>query len=398
MRRLPPAQGLPMQILYASFDPVQAPKGASTHIAHFVRALAPQVGSVKLMTLPPSPGFGVLDGDSIEHATVDAKEANFLDRSMAFRDAVADELANHAYDVLHVRSIWEGIPAALAAKRTGARLVYEVNGLPSIELKYHYPGVGENGSLLAKLREQEAFLAREADLLVTPSCVTRDALVTMGANPERIEVIPNGVDVELFKPLWTETAGATLRVLYLGTLAPWQGIDTLFSAIKKAARDIDISLTVVGSGRRSWLKHYTKLARRMHIANHVEFVPQVPHEQVSQTIAQADVCVAPLTRTDRNTKQGCCPIKILEYMACAKPVVASRLPVVRELIDDERTGVLFKPNNANHLCHKLLALAESPELRERLAAAARQEVVERFTWEKACRQLVDAYRRLMGHR
>ncbi len=384
-----------MQILYASFDPVQAPKGASTHITHFVRALAPQVGRVKLMTLPPSPGFGRLDEDGIAHAAIDAKEANFLDRSMAFRDAVADELANHAYDVIHVRSIWEGIPAALAAKRTGARLVYEVNGLPSIELKYHYPGVGENASLLAKLREQETFLAREAELLVTPSGVTRDALVAMGANPERVEVIPNGVDVELFKPAPAQATSATLRVLYLGTLAPWQGIDTLFSAVKKAARDIDISLTVVGSGRRSWLKRYTKLARRMHIGECVQFVPHVAHDHVPRTIAQAHVCVAPLTRSDRNTKQGCCPIKVLEYMACAKPVIASRLPVVRELVDDERTGLLFKPNNANHLCHKLLALAGAPELRGRLGAAARQEVVERFTWARACGQLVGAYRRLL---
>ena len=387
-----------MHILYASFDPVRAPKGASTHITHFARALAQALGTVKLVTLPPSRGFSLVEAERVDHAAVDVRDANFLDRALGFRDAIADGLRSTRYDAIHVRSIWEGLPAALAADRSAARLVFEVNGLPSIELKYHYPGVAQNAPLLRKLREQECYVAQRADLLVTPSGVTRDLLVSMGVDAGRIEVIPNGVDVELFKPSAPREAGDGLRLLYVGTLARWQGIDTLFSAVKKAVRDIDLSLTIIGSGRRSWIKHYTKLTRRMHIAEHVTFVPQTPHDQMPAHIGHADVCVAPLTRTDRNTRQGCCPIKILEYMACGKPVVASRLPVVRELVDDERTGLLFKPNNPNHLCHKLLALAESPALRQRLGEAARREVVECFTWAKACGQLVEAYEKMKSSR
>ncbi len=385
-----------MSIFYASFDSVQAPKGASTHIAHFARALALGVGPVDLLTLRPAKGFSPLQGEGLRHRLVDASAPHFLDRVAQFRDAVDDALRAARYQAIHVRSIWEGIPAALAARRTGAKLVYEVNGLPSIELKYHYPGVRRNAGLVAKLRRQEEFLARQADLLITPSEVTRGLLETMGAAPERIAVIPNGVDAELFVPPEQEERDGPLRVLYVGTLAPWQGVDTLFDAFKKLLRQTDAALTLIGSGRRSWRKQYAKLARRLHIEERVTFAPAQPPAGVAREIARAQVCAAPLARTERNTRQGCCPIKILEYMACAKPVAASRLPAVRELIEDGETGLLFKPNHAAHLRRRLEMLAESPALRRALGDAARRRVLERFTWDKVCRQLVEQYRRLCG--
>lgn len=385
-----------MNILYASFDSVQAPKGASTHIVEFVRALAAQVGNVTLMTLPPAEGFGRLDAAGIDHRVVDAREGNFLDRAMHFRDAVDDEARAAAYDLIHFRSIWEGLPAIAVAARRGAPTVYEVNGLPSIELKYHYPDVGRRPGLVGKLRQEEALVARSADCVITPCAVTRDLLRSMDVDSRRIHVIPNGVDADRFRPGDEPSSSeGPAQLLYMGTLAPWQGVDTLLAAMKKLLRERDARLTLIGSGRRSWLKQSQKLARRLHVEAHVRFVPALPHDAMPHAIRQAHVGVAPLTRTERNTRQGCCPLKVLEYMACAKPVVASRLPAVREIVEDRETGLLFKPNNANQLCHSLLELAGSPSLRQRLGRQARAAVVERFTWARACAQLVDVYRRAL---
>ena len=66
-------------------------------------------------------------------------------------------------------------------------------------------------------------------------------------------------------------------------------------------------------------------------------------------IAQADVCVAPLAYNDRNVTQGCCPIKVIEYMACARPIVAANLPVVRELVRDDVDALLFTPDDPAEL-------------------------------------------------
>src|SRR4051812_31710312 len=122
----------PTRVLYASFDAVPSPKGASAHILQSVRALAGR-RQVDLLTLPGVLAEASLP-DSVRHETFAADGENFLQRALEWGDFIARRLASERYDVVHVRSIWEGTPALLLRRSRGYRLVYEVNGLPSIEL------------------------------------------------------------------------------------------------------------------------------------------------------------------------------------------------------------------------------------------------------------------------
>src|SRR5206468_3972413 len=88
--------------------------------------------------------------------------------------------------------IWEGTPALLLRPQRQFRLVYEVNGLPSVELKYHFPQIGRE--LVTRLRAQERALLRTADRVLTQSNTTRKYLRSHGASGDRLRVIPNGVD------------------------------------------------------------------------------------------------------------------------------------------------------------------------------------------------------------
>ena len=130
------------RVLYTAFDVVPSPKGASTHILHNIRGLVNGQFDVHLVT----PNDGALPTeDAIEGARVtrisqDVSQ-NFLARATHFGKAVFNHLAlHHEYDVAHYRNIWDGLAIAQNKKRFGYKTLFEVNGLPSIELKYHYPG------------------------------------------------------------------------------------------------------------------------------------------------------------------------------------------------------------------------------------------------------------------
>jgi glycosyltransferase involved in cell wall biosynthesis len=401
---MPPLQ-TPTRVLYASFDAVPSPKGASAHIVQSVRALS-EHRQVDLLTLSGSLPSAELP-ESVRRDTFSSEAENFLQRALEWGDHVARRLASERYDVVHVRSIWEGTPALLLRAVRGYRLVYEVNGLPSIELKYHYPALAQSPELIARLRAQERALMRAADLVITQSRTTRNYLRSQGAGGGRLVVIPNGVDAGRFpKPLsavsdlsdlsdlsdrWDLSDGErrVATILYLGTLAPWQGLPYLISAV--AAARTPYRLRIVGTGRREWRRGLERQIRRLGLEERAVVEPPIAPEEVPALLASVDVAAAPLAVTDRNVIQGCCPLKILEYMAAGKAIVAPRMPTVRELLEHERTALLYRPDRPRRLAETLDRLAEDPELRRRLGMAAAEDARTRFPWSAHDQALRQAY-------
>ena len=137
-------------------------------------------------------------------------------------------------------------------------------------------------------------------------------------------------------------------------------------------------LRIVGRGRGRQRKDLLKRVRKLGLEGAVSVEPAVPHHEMPALLAQADVCVAPLAYNDRNVTQGCCPLKLIEYMACGRPVVASNLPVVRELARDDVDALLFAPDDPADLARCVLALLSDAPLAQRLGCAAagrvRQEI------------------------
>src|SRR4051812_20697128 len=124
------------RLAYISFDSVPSPKGASTHIQAFVRALANRFGSVDLVTV----GSGSVETDVIErwpgvfHYELPAMGKSLIDRVLCFQLFLSRWLETWSFQVIHFRSSFEGMP--ILKLRGNSRLIFEVNGLPSIELKY----------------------------------------------------------------------------------------------------------------------------------------------------------------------------------------------------------------------------------------------------------------------
>lgn len=385
------------RVLYTAFDIVPSPKGASTHILHNIRGLVNGHFDVHLVTpndglLPPEE---FVEGARVTRIGQDLTQS-FLARAVHFGDAVSRHLVlHHEYDIVHYRNIWDGLAIAQHKKHYGYRTLFEVNGLPSIELKYHYPGLDQ--TLLAKIKEQEIAALHLSDAIICPSNVTRDYIASLGLSRDRIAVIPNGVSPSDFSasPL-PPREGRVPSLLYIGTLADWQGLEVVVKALPIILDHQPVWLRIVGRGRSRQRKFLSKQIRRLGVEGSVIVQPAVPHHEVPALIAESDICVAPLGLNDRNVTQGACPIKVLEYMASSRPLIASNLPIVRELVREDVDGLLFSPNDPEDLARKVLLLLEDAELSRRLAGSAAERALTKFTWHESQKKLLKVYGRLLA--
>ncbi|HUE98469.1 MAG TPA: glycosyltransferase family 4 protein [Anaerolineales bacterium] len=384
------------KVLYTAFDVVPSPKGASTHILHNIRGLVNSQFDVHLLT----PNDGLLPSeDTIEGARVSRisqdLSQNFLARATHFGKAVLTHITlNPKYDVVHYRNIWDGLAVAQNKRRFGHKTLFEVNGLPSIELKYHYPGI--DSSLLSKIKEQEVATLHLSDAIICPSNVTREYIASCGLSPKLVTVIPNGVSPSDFSPSpLPRREGRVPVLLYLGTLADWQGLDIVIRALPRILEQQAVRLHIVGRGRSRQRKLLSKQIRRLGLEGSVLVQPAVPHHEVPTLIAESDICIAPLGLNDRNVTQGACPIKVLEYMASSRPLVASNMPIVRELVREDVDALLFSPNDPDDLARQVLVLLKDFELSKRLADSATKRALTKFTWHEAQKKLVRVYSKLL---
>jgi len=383
------------RVLYTAFDIVPSPKGASTHILHNLRGLVNSQFDVHLMTpndgLLPADDF--IEGVRVTRISQDLTQ-NFLARAVHFGKMVYAHLATTQYDVVHYRNIWDGIHIAQNKQRFGYKTLFEVNGLPSIELKYHYPGLDQD--LLAKIKEQEIATLHLSDAIICPSNVTRDYIASLGLSRKLITVIPNGVSPSDFSasPL-PPREGRIPTLLYIGTLADWQGLEVVIKALPKILEQQTVRLHIVGRGRSRQRKVLSKHIRKLGVEGSVLVQSAVPHHEVPALIAESDICVAPLGLNDRNVTQGACPIKVLEYMASSRPLIASNMPIVRELVREDVDGLLFSPNDPEDLACKVLLLLNDLELSKRLAESAAERALTKFTWHESQKKLVKVYEKLL---
>jgi glycosyltransferase involved in cell wall biosynthesis len=389
---------MPLRILYAAFDVVPSPKGASRHITAFTRALVGAGHEVTLFTvgLPELPAAGAWAGARMLRAH--SPEDNFLRRALHFGDAVWEHLREQgeAYDLVHFRDIWSG-QAALQARqefRHPYRTLFEANGLPSVELKYHYQTLAGT-DLPGRFRGQEQAILRRVDGVVCVSGVTAIYLRSLGAPPGVITVIPNGVDPALFPPVEGMSVGQP-KLVYAGTLASWQGVSTAIEAMPTIlAAFPEAELHLIGPSKKRHQKGLVKLVAKLGLDEEdVRFAGPVDPEEMPARLAAASVCLAPLAYNDRNVAQGCCPIKVLEYAAAARPIVASDLPVVRELLGEGEVR-FCQPGDAAGLARQVIHLLSHPEQAQAMARRAAEKVTQTFTWQRSGEGLLEVYAQLM---
>lgn len=378
--------------LYSSFDVFPSAKGSSIHIEHMSRTLFDTYSSGLLYVLGDDelPSWQI-DG-AFEIIRFQEERANFLERTMAFGQGLEAILERYGkgLQLAHFRDPWSGIPII---ERVSAETmcVYEINGLPSIELKYHYAGIGDR--TLDKIRDEERRCWERANVVITPSQVIAKNLMGLGVEPCKLQVIPNGAHLVQSIPSRPQDAPARY-VIYFGALQQWQGVQVLLKAIAQLTDMSDLKLVICSSSKRRFSKEIRQQIRRLGLADRVLWKERLDREELNKYIAHAQMSVAPLVECARNVEQGCCPLKILESMAMAIPVVASDIPCVREILTDREHGKLVPADRPGELARAIRLLWEYPQECRKMGERARKRVEEHFTWDKCHTTLAELYDRL----
>lgn len=384
-----------LRVAYVAFEGFPNSKGSGTRIRQMTQALSERGAEVHLVSLAPKPGAGAPPSGVILHP-INLLEDNLLARALAFRDRVLRELVAIRPDVIHFRGVFEGEAALSYGARRGVPTLFEVNGLPSVELAYHYKGLASSQSMQGKLRSLEARVLAGVDWAITQSQTTLAFMQSRGLPDDTPRaVIPNAADPTLFQPPVQEpeelAPAAPARLLYVGATQAWQGTLELLMATRRVAREVPVELSIVGPMRRPWRKQIERSIHRLKLDDCVKLVGALPSGSLPEHIQAAQVCLAPLRRDVRNKHQGCSPIKVFEYMSCARPVISTDLACTREIIQPGVTGELLDTPRPKALADAILTLLGDASRRRSLGIAARQFIEAEATWTRRRRALVEFY-------
>ncbi|MYA76789.1 MAG: glycosyltransferase family 4 protein [Gemmatimonadetes bacterium] len=221
---------------------------------------------------------------------------------------------------------------------------------------------------------------------------TRDELVRMGVAPDRISVVHNGLDPRFLDSGNMGAPAASDRkepglVIYLGRLKKYKNVDHLIQAMAIVREKVpDARLVIVGEGDRR--RALEALTRSMGLDDAVRFTGFVSEDEKLRLLTRAEVAAYP------SSKEGW-GITVIEANACCVPVVAARVPGLRDAVVDGETGVLVPLGDREAMARALIDLLHDREKRERLAgnAVARSRL---YTWENTARETLQVIRRSMG--
>jgi colanic acid biosynthesis glycosyl transferase WcaI len=262
-------------------------------------------------------------------------------------------------------------------------------------------GVGNGNSLLHRsLARIAGFLYRNCDRVVVVTPAFKKYLVEHWRVPEeKISVVENGVDANLLRSLPPNLAlrrelGAEGKfvISYIGTMGNAHGLETLLEAAAQL-RDTaqNVLFLLVGEGAEK--ERTLSLARSRGLTN-VRFVDQQPREKIPAYISASDACLVLLKRTA--LFKTVLPTKMLEFMACARPVILGVDGHARRVLEQANAGIFIQPENPAQLAEAVMRLAAEPELRDSLGRNGRQHVLQHFSRRHTASAYLDVLQDLLG--
>jgi glycosyltransferase involved in cell wall biosynthesis len=301
------------------------------------------------------------------------------------------------YDVIYAREFHAVIIALLPRFIFGKKLVFEINGIANEERRLKRDSFLSH-ILVSFIKGAEKMATRYSEKVISVAPKIKLYLTQNFNCPSRkIKVIANGVNTKQFCPIhdsrllveWKKRLGIKSNdtvITYVGNLAPWQGIDDLIEiSFRLLSKNKNLKFLIVGEGVLK--PHLLKKVLNSGYDGNIVFTGMLNHDDIPFLINLADICVAPL-RVGTGS-----PIKVFEYMACGKPVVASRIEGL-EFIEAEGAGRLTAPEDIMGLEGALNELIEEPQKRADMGQKGMQIARERFSWESRVAEIEELLRKL----
>lgn len=251
------------------------------------------------------------------------------------------------------------------------------------------------------LRALAEFLYRSCDHAVVVTPAFRKDLVSKWAVPsEKISIVENGVETDLFTP---DGGGDTAKralgiqgrfvVSYIGTLGLAHGLSTVLQgAAQLQATFPEIVFLFVGEGADK--ERLVSLTRDKGLSN-VLFLPQQPREKIPSFIRASDICLVPLRKAD--VFKTVIPTKMLEFMACGRPVILGVDGQARQVLDEAQAGVFVEPENQGALVQAIKRLYQDNTLRQSLGGNGRTYIVRHLSREQTAKLYTTVLEKVAFH-
>jgi glycosyltransferase involved in cell wall biosynthesis len=236
----------------------------------------------------------------------------------------------------------------------------------------------------------EKVICNAARCVVVVSSPLRRIMIESGIRPEKLVVMPNGINLDHFQ---RECDTGELRrrlnlrgrtvIGFVGWFRNWHGLDLLLQAFHQAQLGPQgASLMLIGDGPE--MPNLRQYVEANGLADYVVFTGPLPHEQVPPYLALIDIAVQPAAN------EYCCPMKILEYMGMSKPMIAPRQENIEELVRDGDQGYLFTPGDVDSMASALSRLARDPTAIQSMGRRSLQAISERgYLWTSNAQRVID---------
>ncbi|HXG27144.1 MAG TPA: glycosyltransferase family 4 protein [Candidatus Binatia bacterium] len=352
------------------------------------------------------PAYEVLDG--IPHYHLDLGPSYPLNRPV---DLLLEDnawlMARVAREVrpavIHASSGHRGYEFALIGQalraHLGIPLVYEVRSF------FEATWAGDEawlelGEYYRRRFDTETRTMQAADHVITIAEAMREEIIQRGVDPERVTVVPNAVDVDIFKPMPKDPGlmrrYGTEGVFTIGYVSnidhPREGHEGLIDVTKVLReRGRRVRTLIVGDGKRAdLLKDY---ARQVGVADDVVFTGLVPHDQVASHYALLDAFVVP--RRDERASRVVTPLKPYEALAMARPMIIADLPALREIANPDERGLAYPAGDIAAMADAIERVMDDPGLAARLGEAGRKWVATTRRWADNGPRFRDVYRKVL---
>ncbi len=305
----------------------------------------------------------------------------------------------HKPDLIHSHSPFTcGIIGNRVANKNNIPSIYEMRGLWE-ESHASRRGLGPKSLRYRIVRYLDNKALKSADLCLAIGNGLRNEIISRGVPPEKVDVIPNGVAIDDFTPGppsddLKHKLGLDGRFIfgYIGSFFKFEGLWLLIDALAILGDQYqDLRLLLVGDGE---LTPELKIrAEQKGVKDRIVFTGRVSHNEIAEYYKLFNVMVLPRIQTRLTTLVT--PLKPLEIMAMAKPLLASDIGGHREMVIPGVNGTLFKSEDPEDLAEKIRQMKDDPDQRDRLAWSARKWVEENRSWSALALNYAKIYDKLL---
>ncbi|MBX6325108.1 MAG: glycosyltransferase family 4 protein [Chthoniobacterales bacterium] len=300
------------------------------------------------------------------------------------------------FDVIHAHNPPDTLfLVALPFKLLGKKFVFDHHDLCPELYRSRYGA--KEGFATGLLRLLELCSLKLADIAIaTNESYKAVQIQRAGKNPQRIFIVRNGPNRMRMAPVAPNPRLREMKktiLCYVGSLNPQDGVDYLLRALRHLLFDLkrsDFHCVIMGAGDS--LHDLRRLAQNLQLNGCVELPGFVPDEELQANLAAADICLDPDPSSPLNDVSTW--IKVMEYMACAKPIVTFDLKETR--FSAQEAAVYVEPNNEREFAKAIAQLMDQPELQRQMGAFGRRRVERELQWAKVGQNLLAAYDALLA--